>query len=384
MRIIFVDHPEAGAKVGPWQVFDGWTISSDTDESVTITINERPVNAHRIPRPDVEAAHPGCNAKGFMFFLEPEVHRSKYRAHLQLGNVERDIEFVLEEDDLLAVRDAHAALAVHEAFFQTALACPKCLAPVSPSELVGRIWTCAGCSEVCDCRRGLDLIPNSYANKADIRFQGAICSHPYDGEVEAIIERVAAAGGMVLDCGAGWRHRIRSNVVTTEILRYPSTDIIAVGEHLPFRDNVFDAVLSLHVLEHVKNPFVCAAELVRVLKPSGTLYAVTPYIVGVHGFPFHFFNPTQSGLQALFEGKITNADVSVPLVAHPLAALKDLLGVYVQFFDPLDLQKFRSTTIGELVDSSFDAILSGDLVKGFHEKGKSFLAGNYRITGTKG
>ena len=172
------------------------------------------------------------------------------------------------------------------------------------------------------------LIAKSYENKRDISFQGAICSHEYDGDVTAIVERVSRDGGMVLDCGAGRRQRMRPNVITTEILRYPSTDVVAVGERLPFRDGAFDAVLSLHVLEHVKNPFVCAKELARVLKPGGTLYAVTPYVVSVHGYPFHFFNPTPSGLRALFDGLIVDPKISVPRIAHPLAALKDLLGVY--------------------------------------------------------
>jgi SAM-dependent methyltransferase len=115
---------------------------------------------------------------------------------------------------------------------------------------------------------------------------------------------------------------LRENVITTEILRYPSTDVVAVGEHLPFRDATFDAVISLHVLEHVKNPFICASELARVPKPGGTLYAVTPYVVGVHGFPFHFFNPTPSGLRAIFEGKLFDADVSVPRPSHAVIAAK--------------------------------------------------------------
>jgi len=172
-------------------------------------------------------------------------------------------------------------------------------------------------------------------------------------------------------------------VITTEILRYPSTDIVAVGERLPFRDGAFDAVLSLHVLEHVKNPFVCAKELARVLRPGGTLYAVTPYVVSVHGYPFHFFNPTPSGLKALFDGLIVDPKISVPRIAHPLAALKDLLGVYADHFDPADRAAFRDTRVGDLLDAGFEDLLQGRLAQTFRESGKNVLAGNYTISGTR-
>ena len=40
-----------------------------------------------------------------------------------------------------------------------------------------------------------------------------------------------------------------------------------------FKDNSFDVVLSLAVLEHVKNPWIHANEMIRVLKPGGFFIA---------------------------------------------------------------------------------------------------------------
>lgn len=383
MRIIFVDHPAAGEEVRACQVFDGWTVSPVASEAIAIKVNGRPAPYHEIPRPDVEAAHPGLNAKGFMFFFEPDPAIKDYRVHLRIGDAERDLSLTVAPDELAQAAETAAIRESHKAFLDTALACPNCHAPIGLRDIADRRWNCPACGTAFDCRAGLDLIPESFADRSSIRFHGAICSHPYDEHVEAVIARAAASNGMVLDCGAGWRNRIRPNVITTEILRYPSTDVVAVSEHLPFRDGAFDAVLSLHVLEHVRNPFVCAKELVRVLKPGGTLLAVTPYIVGVHGYPFHFFNPTPSGLRALFDGMIVNPQVSVPRVAHPLAALKDLLSVYANYFDPADREAFRNTKIGELLDSSFETVLNGHLVKSFRKEGENVLSGNYIITGSK-
>ena len=382
-RIIFLDRPPPDTTLRASQAFDGWTISPDPSETITVTVNGAPVRLHSIPRPDVEAARPGRNAKGFMCFFEPDPAVADYRVQLRLGDIVRELTFGVAPEERAEAARMAAIRTAHRAFLKDAVACAMCHAAFDPDEVDGQLWSCRSCGAAFDCRAGLDLIPESYENKRDISFQGAICSHEYDGDVTAIIDRASRDGGMVLDCGAGWRQRMRPNVITTEILRYPSTDIVAVGEQLPFRDGAFDAVLSLHVLEHVKNPFVCARELARVLKPGGTLYAVTPYVVSVHGYPFHFFNPTPSGLKALFEGLIVDPKISVPRIAHPLAALKDLLGVYADHFDPADRAAFRDTKVGDLIDAGFEDLLRGKLVQTFRESGKNVLAGNYTISGTK-
>jgi SAM-dependent methyltransferase len=43
--------------------------------------------------------------------------------------------------------------------------------------------------------------------------------------------------------------------------------------HLPYRDDVFDGVLSTGLLEHFQNPVPLIREMVRVLKPGGFVYA---------------------------------------------------------------------------------------------------------------
>lgn len=55
-----------------------------------------------------------------------------------------------------------------------------------------------------------------------------------------------------MDCGAGCRSDYYENVINYEIVSYDSTDVVGVGESLPFEDETFDAVLSCAVLEHVK------------------------------------------------------------------------------------------------------------------------------------
>jgi SAM-dependent methyltransferase len=52
--------------------------------------------------------------------------------------------------------------------------------------------------------------------------------------------------------------------------------IAAVGESLPFRDNSFDVIISLEVLEHVEHPAAVLREVFRILKPGGWFYLTCP------------------------------------------------------------------------------------------------------------
>lgn len=147
-----------------------------------------------------------------------------------------------------------------------------------------------------------------------------VSSHPYPPEMQAVIDR--HSNGLVLDAGAGSRPVYLDNVVNFEIVDYPSTDILGVGEELPFKDGTFDAVLSNAVLEHVRDPFKCAREIVRVLKPGGEVYCCYPLISPVHGYPNHYFNATPQGLMLLFQDGIEIDGLDVIPSTHPIWALR--------------------------------------------------------------
>jgi SAM-dependent methyltransferase len=144
-----------------------------------------------------------------------------------------------------------------------------------------------------------DYLSDELRREADIADADNVSANPYDPHSLELIESFPS--GLVLDCGAGKRERYLENVVNFEIADYDSTDVLGVGEVLPFKDASFDGVLSLAVLEHVRDPFRCAAEIVRVLKPGGQLICVVPFLQPLHGYPHHYYNMTHQGLRALFE-----------------------------------------------------------------------------------
>jgi ubiquinone/menaquinone biosynthesis C-methylase UbiE len=54
-----------------------------------------------------------------------------------------------------------------------------------------------------------------------------------------------------------------------------------INEKINFPDNMFDAVTSIAVLEHVFDPYYVVSEVYRILKPSGIFIAEVPNIAYV-------------------------------------------------------------------------------------------------------
>lgn len=65
-------------------------------------------------------------------------------------------------------------------------------------------------------------------------------------------------------------------------------DIVSNITAIPVPDSSFDVVLCSEVLEHIPNPVNAIQELVRVLKPGGTLLLTAPFCSLTHFAPYHF------------------------------------------------------------------------------------------------
>jgi SAM-dependent methyltransferase/putative flippase GtrA len=80
-------------------------------------------------------------------------------------------------------------------------------------------------------------------------------------------------------------------------------DIVAFnGRAIPFPDASFDHVLCTEVLEHAEDPSALVAEMLRVLRPGGTLLATVPFSARVHHAPYDFHRFTRFRLATLFSG----------------------------------------------------------------------------------
>ncbi|ULO22563.1 class I SAM-dependent methyltransferase [Methylocystis sp. SB2] len=191
----------------------------------------------------------------------------------------------------------------------------------------------------------LDFLTPELRDAAGLAEVENVSSHNYDEVALGIIDK--HADGLVLDCGAGRRDWYFPNVVNYEIVDYDSTDVLGVGEELPFVDGAFDAVISVAVLEHVRDPFRCAKELARVLKPSGELFCCMPLLQPVHAYPHHYFNATPQGLCRLFESDIAVEEGSLTPI-HPLWAISWVLNSWSQALPESTRARFRDMPVGAL------------------------------------
>ncbi len=114
--------------------------------------------------------------------------------------------------------------------------------------------------------------------------------------------KVLIIGGSIV--GNGMYDFINSNfldIIEGDVSFGSRTKIIFDAHSIPYKDETFDCIIAQAILEHVINPAKCVQEIHRALKPSGIVYAETPFMQQVHGGPYDFTRYTRSGHRKLFQ-----------------------------------------------------------------------------------
>lgn len=117
----------------------------------------------------------------------------------------------------------------------------------------------------------------------------------------------SGARGRVLDIGCAdrWIERRLPEDCEYIGLDYPATgrdlygsrpDVFADATHLPLRDACVDTVVMLEVLEHLRHPGEALREIVRVLRPQGTVLLSMPFLYPIHDAPHDYQRLTRYGL----------------------------------------------------------------------------------------
>ncbi len=92
----------------------------------------------------------------------------------------------------------------------------------------------------------------------------------------------------------------RIGVIGFDLYRSPNVQFVADAHAIPLASESVDGVVVQAVLEHVLEPQRVVAEIHRVLKPGGLVYAETPFLQQVHEGPYDFTRFTQNGHRWLF------------------------------------------------------------------------------------
>ncbi len=356
-------------------VVSGW-VAGPVAAAAMVTVNGTAIAHQSYDRADVRAAMPqfpftaGLTAVADLRSLAPArsldimvaINQDRERHRVEVSPALHD----------RWVDDA-AKRATSRAFCKTHLRCPACGA--TGLDITNAAVTCRDC-RVAFPQRGaaFDMISVPLAIEANLASTANVSANPYTPAALDLIARVTGRGGVVLDCGAGARPQRTAGVVNVEIVDYPSTDVLAIGEALPFADHSFDAALSLAVLEHVRDPFKCAQELLRVVKPGGELLIDVPFLQPVHGFPHHYYNMTAQGLANLFEGRAEVLSCTVPPHGHPIFGVQWLLRDYLAGLPATTAAAFGAMTVDELVALDTPAFLGDPRAHNLTQQAQSPIA----------
>jgi SAM-dependent methyltransferase len=233
----------------------------------------------------------------------------------------------------------------------------------------------------CAWRNGIaDYLTPELRRVAEVSETENVSGHNYDATIRETIYRYPE--GLMLDCGAGLRNEYFPNVVNFEIRDYHSTDVLGIAECLPFLSETFDAVFSVAVLEHVKQPWKAAHEISRVLKTGGRLVCTVPFLQPVHGYPHHYFNMTRRGLASLFEDRLRIDTHGVPYGSDPILALCWIVQRWAAQLPNATRKRFLALPISTLAQD-WQTLVHEDFCRELPREARFELAACTYMTATK-
>lgn len=340
-----IDLPQGGVMRGPTAVVHGWIASNEYPSFAHLSlVNDGGVVVPLgiVDRPDVRVAKPGYASTGFAGWIDiRENGAGPWRLRYEDGRgrtVETALALRADDGDVRRFTEAKARKL---ALLRPLLRCPSCHGTLSAREGGFR---CGNGHEFSARPDAFDFLNDEIRERVGIFRTENISAHGYDATLQDLI---AASDGPIIDVGAGLRPDYREDVINLEIVPYPTTDVVAASEYLPFADDTFDLVISVAVLEHVRDPFAAARELARVVRPGGRIFAAVPFLQPYHGYPDHYYNMTAAGLRNLFGGFDVER-LDVPASGHPLFALTWIVKSWLAGLSPENASDFAGLRVGDL------------------------------------
>lgn len=148
----------------------------------------------------------------------------------------------------------------------------------------------------------------------------------------AAFQRLLDSPGVLVSVGGG-PARVHPRLKNLNIVVARGVDLAANAYRLPFTDAAIAGIHCEAVLEHLEFPDAAVAEMFRVVRPGGLVYAATPFLQPYHAYPDHYQNYTLRGHRRLFErAGFTVLDAGT--CVGPTFALLDLMANYARELTP--------------------------------------------------
>jgi SAM-dependent methyltransferase len=91
----------------------------------------------------------------------------------------------------------------------------------------------------------------------------------------------------------------------------------------PLASECANVIICTEVLEHLKYPAACAAEIFRLLRPGGQAFVSVPFMYPVHADPYDFQRFTDAGLQRMFDN-FSTAEII------PMGGYLGVIGMFIE------------------------------------------------------
>lgn len=180
--------------------------------------------------------------------------------------------------------------------------------------------------------------PLPVAERPEVDFSGTAVPHHLTPELLSHFPRARRPESAMLDLGCGTA--IHRGVCERAGFLYVGVDYDAPeaplwgnAHALPFRDRSFDFVLTIAVLEHIRNPFVMMREVSRVLAPGGRLVGTVAFLEPFHGDSF--YHHTHLGTLNTLDSAGLRVEHVSPMVRWNVIAAQAQNGLFPRMPKPL-------------------------------------------------
>ncbi len=210
------------------------------------------------------------------------------------------------------------------------IACPVCKDDFLRE---GDQLTCKGCGRVYPIVNGTPvLLPDGSVPNTEYQHE-LLVREDYGLWYPLLLMQSLPASAIILNLGAGNQAMDLANVIRMDVTLTPYVDVVGDAHALPFKPGTFDAIFSLAVIEHLRQPFLAAQEMFDALRNGGYVYGDCNFVFAYHGYPHHYFNASEQGMEEAF-APFEKLRTGVAPYQMPSFAINMMLGTYLNKMAP--------------------------------------------------